>query len=373
MKKLGFGGMRLPRLIEDDPKSIDQAQVNEMADYFIEHGFTYFDTAYPYHQGLSEGAFKKAVVDRYPREFFLLADKMPTFSVTKTEDYERIFNEQLERCGVEYFDYYLLHNLGKVNYANSMKFGGFKFMKKLKEEGKAKYIGFSFHDTAELLDEILTAHPEMEFVQLQLNYLDWESASVQSRKCYEVARKHNKKVIVMEPVKGGALANPPESAQELLKEYHPDMSYASWAIRYIASLDGIMMVLSGMSNINQLKDNTSYMEDFKPLNEEEKNIIEKVVDIMNEAIAVPCTNCQYCVDDCPKKINIPAYFSVYNAYSLYGNINDQSRNYAMHYDRQSHGRGKASECIGCKMCEGHCPQHIEITEKLKLVAQAFEN
>jgi len=368
VKKLGFGGMRLPRLVEDDPKSIDQAQVNAMVDYFIEHGFTYFDTAYPYHQGLSEGAFLKAIVDRYPRESFLLADKMPTFSVFKSEDYERIFNEQLERCGVEYFDYYLLHNLGKTNYANSVKFGGFEFIKKLKEEGKAKHIGFSFHDNAELLDEILTKHPEIEFVQLQLNYIDWESESIQSRKCYEVARRHDKKITVMEPIKGGGLANPPEKAQELFKGYHPEMSYASWAIRYVASLEGVMIVLSGMNTIDQLKDNTSYMEDFKPINDEEKSIITKVVDIINESIAVPCTNCQYCVDECPKKINIPSYFSIYNSYHLYGDRNFP----AMHYDRQSNGRGKASECIECKLCEGHCPQHIKITEKLKLVAQAFE-
>ena len=368
MKKLGFGGMRLPRLNEDDPKSIDQAQVNEMADYFIKEGFTYFDTAYPYHQGLSEGAFKKAVVDRYPRESFLLADKMPTFSVFKSEDYERIFNEQIERCGVEYFDYYLLHNLGTKNYESSLKLGGFEFMNSLKTQGAAKHIGFSFHDKAELLDKILTEHPEMEFVQLQLNYIDWESESVQSRKCYEVARKHNKPIIVMEPVKGGGLANPPEKAQELLKEYTANMSCASWAIRYVASLEGVMMVLSGMNDLEQMKDNTSYMKDFTPINEDESEIILKVVDIINESTAIPCTNCQYCVDDCPKKINIPAYFSIFNSYSLYGDRNFPK----MHYDRQSHGRGKASECINCKMCEGHCPQHIKITEKLKLVAAAFE-
>lgn len=368
MKKLGFGGMRLPRLVEDDPKSIDQAQVNEMVDYFINQGFAYFDTAYPYHQGLSEGAFKKAIVERYPRESFLLADKMPTFSVFKSEDYDRIFKEQLDRCGVEYFDYYLLHNLGEKNYASSVKFGGFEYMNKLKAEGKAKHIGFSFHDKAELLDKILTEHPEMEFVQLQLNYIDWDSESIQSKKCYEVARKHNKPIIVMEPVKGGGLANPPEKAQELLKEYHPDMSCASWAIRYVASLEGIMMVLSGMNDFEQMKDNTSYMKEFTPLNDEERVIIAKVVNIINESIAIPCTNCQYCVDDCPKRINIPSYFSIYNSYSLYGNRNFP----AMHYDRQSHGRGKASECISCKLCERHCPQHIKITEKLKLVAEAFE-
>ncbi|HEX2946761.1 MAG TPA: aldo/keto reductase [Clostridia bacterium] len=368
MKKLGFGMMRLPLKDEGDSKSIDQELVNKMADYFIEKGFTYFDTAYPYHQGMSEVAARKALVERHPRDSFMLADKMPTWMITKKEDYRRIFNEQLEKCGVEYFDYYLLHTLGVSLYANSVKYGGFEFMKELKKEGKAKKIGFSFHDKADVLDKILTEHPEMEFVQLQINYIDWDSESIESRKCYEVALKHNKPVIVMEPVKGGSLANIPEEAEKLYKAYHPDLSVASWAVRYAASLENVFMVLSGMSDIEQVVDNTSYMRDMEPLNDEEKQLVNKAAGIINAITVIPCTECRYCVDGCPKKIPIPNYFSLYNNQKRFRLV----PSHIASYNTMAKNGGKASDCISCKQCEKHCPQHISITEQLKEVSKIFE-
>lgn len=244
MKKLGFGLMRLPVTKKDDPTKIDMKQLGKMADVFVENGFTYFDTAYMYHDGISEKAVKKAIVARYPRESFLLATKLPTMFLKEEGDHERIFAEQLEKCGVDYFDYYLLHNLNVENYAIAEKFGSFAYVAKLKKEGKIRHMGFSFHDTAEVLDKILTEHPEAEFVQLQINYLDWDDPTIQSRKCYETAVRHGKKVIVMEPVKGGTLANLPEEAAKLLKEAHPDWTQAGWALRFVAGLENVMTVLS---------------------------------------------------------------------------------------------------------------------------------
>lgn len=367
-KKLGFGLMRLPLIDQGDPKSIDQELVNKMVDYFLEKGFTYIDTAYPYHQGMSEIAARKALVERHPRNSFTLADKMPTWMVSKNEDYRRIFNEQLDKCGVEYFDYYLLHTLGVTLYANSVKYGGFEFMKELKKEGKAKHIGFSFHDKAEVLDQILTEHPEMEFVQLQINYIDWDNESIESRKCYEVATKHNKPVIVMEPVKGGSLANIPEKAEKLFKDYHPDMSVASWAVRFTASLENVFMVLSGMSDYDQVVDNISYMQDMESLNDEEKELVNLAAGIINGIPVVPCTSCQYCVEGCPKKIPIPKYFSLYNNQKQFKLV-PSHRNY---YNNLAQEFGKASDCISCKQCEKHCPQHIGIVEQLKEVSRVFD-
>ncbi len=368
MKKLGLGLMRLPTIAEGDPKSIDQARVNSMVDYFLEQGFCYFDTAYMYHKGMSERAAKKALVERHPRESFMLADKMPTFLVTCNADYQKLFDKQLERCGVTYFDYYLLHTLGEKNYAITLKHDGFAFMKQLKAEGKARRIGFSFHDKAELLDKILTAHPEMEFVQLQINYVDWEDELIQSRKCYEVATRHHKPVIVMEPVKGGALAQVPEEAAQLFKASRPDMSPASWAIRYAASLENVFMVLSGMSNFEQVADNVGYMKSFAPLNEEERRIIGKAADIIKRNTAIPCTACQYCVDDCPSKIAIPKLFSLFNNQQQFGLV----PSYHTYYMNLSQTHGKAADCIACGQCERHCPQHIKIIEQLKAVSRIFD-
>lgn len=367
-KKLGFGLMRLPLTEEGNPKSIDQETVNRMVDHFLENGFTYFDTGYPYHQGMSEVAAKRALVDRYPREAFTLTDKMPTFIVTCKEDYDKFFDEQLRRCGVEYFDYYLLHNLGEKNYANTLRHDGFAFIRRLKAEGKAKRIGFSYHDKAELLDRILTDHPEMEYVQLQINYADWENETIEARKCYEVATRHKKPVIVMEPVKGGSLADVPQEAEQLFQSCRPGMSAASWAVRFTASLDNVCMVLSGMSDFAQVVDNVGYMRAFTPLDETEREIVEKVTAIMHSSIAIPCTACQYCVDDCPQNIPIPQYFSLYNDQKRFKLV-PAHKNYYMNLAQRS---GKAADCIACGQCEQHCPQRIEIVERLKEVSAVFD-
>jgi predicted aldo/keto reductase-like oxidoreductase len=370
MKKLGFGLMRLPLLNADNRSEIDIETMKKMVDCFIERGFTYFDTAYPYHDGKSEEAMREALVRRYPREAFTVTDKLPCWEINTADDMERIFNVQLERCGVDYFDYYWLHSMC-VNYCATMdRVDGYGFIAKKKAEGKIRHIGFSFHDTPELLERILTEHPEMEIVQLQINYLDWDSPTIESRKCYEIARRHGKKIIVMEPVKGGALAKVPASAEKLFRDYAPDASSASWAVRYAASLPGVMMVLSGMSNEQQMNDNTSYMSDFKPLNNEELGIIANAKSIIEGGIAIPCTACHYCTDGCPQHIAIPEYFSCYNTLSQFGEVH--RINSTVYYNATARTHGKASDCIECGQCEEHCPQHIHIIDELKKVAQEFD-
>ena len=366
-KKLGFGCMRLP-VIDGDMERIDDELFCKMVDTFMEQGFTYFDTAYPYHNQKSEGAVKRCLVDRYDRDKFYLADKMPMWSAKEYADYERLFAEQLERCGVEYFDFYLLHALYGERYEEGVKLGAFDFVQKMKAEGKIKHAGFSFHDTADVLDKILTEHPEMEFVQLQINYYDWESENVQSRKCYEVAVKHGVPIIVMEPVKGGTLASLAPQAAAVLDELNPNASYASFAVRYTASLENVFMVLSGMSDYEQLLDNTSYMKDFVPLSEEEQAGITKVVEELAKLPTIPCTKCRYCVDGCPQKINIPGLFQAYNNVIQFGD-NAVSRR---RYEDAISERGLASACVECGLCEEQCPQHLEIRSLLKDVANMFE-
>ena len=370
-KKLGFGLMRLPLTNPDEASSIDVEQVKDMVDAFIENGFTYFDTAWMYCGFQSECAAKEALVDRYPRDSYTLADKLHAGYIKTREDRDKIFNEQLRKTGVEYFDYYLLHDIGVDHYKIYQELDCFTWLKEKKEQGLVRHIGFSFHDSAKMLDQVLTEHPEVEFVQLQLNYLDWDSEGVQSRKCYETAVKHGKPVIVMEPVKGGTLAKVPERAERMFKEYHPDMSVPSWAIRFAASNEHVMMVLSGMSNMEQLQDNMSYMADFQPLNEEEQEIIRKAVEIINSGIEIPCTGCSYCTEGCPQNIAIPEYFSLYNA-DLQECEEKGWKPQGEYYDRLTKTFGKASDCVECGQCESVCPQHLPVIRHLKEVAARFE-
>ena len=371
-KKLGFGFMRLP-LLSGDPADIDYVSVNSMVDEYLANGFKYFETAYPYHNHTSENAIRKCVVERFERDSFLLADKMP-FNIRDREWFEIIFNQQLERCGVSYFDFYLLHNLGQDVFQKYERIGGFDFLKKLRDQRKTKFIGFSFHDTPEILDAILCAHPEMDFVQLQINYLDMDSLHVQSEACYKVARRHHKPIIVMEPVKGGSLEDIANEALGLFKELDSKASPASFAIRYAASLEGIMLVLSGMSNIEQIKDNVSYMKTFKPLRNEEYEVIKKVTTIVKRCHNIQCTACRYCIDECVNEIPIPDLFSIFNSMKSSGRNDRTTRSrHKILYERAIYGKGKAGDCIKCGKCEKVCPQHLPIRREIQDIASMFES
>ena len=368
-KKLGFGLMRLPLTDANDKGSIDIEALKEMVDTFMEQGFTYFDTAWMYCAFKSENAVKEALTDRYPRDRYTLTTKLHASYLKTKEDRDRIFEEQRQKTGVDYFDYYLIHAIDQELYSIYNEMDCFNWLIEKKKQGLVKHIGFSYHDSAEFLDQVLTEHPEMEFVQLQMNYLDWESAEVQSRKCYEVAIKHGKPVIVMEPVKGGTLADVPAEVRESFAAYHPDLSVPSWAIRFVASLDNVAMVLSGMSNMEQLMDNISYMKEFVPMNAEETELVHKAAEMIKDSIAIPCTGCSYCTEGCPMQIAIPDLFRVYNK-SKRGEITDFEAN--EEYRQLTESGGKARECLACGQCQVACPQHLEIINYLKDVAKCME-
>lgn len=366
-KKLGFGLMRLPRL--ENGGAIDIEQTKEMVDLFMDAGFTYFDTAWAY-EG-SEEATKKALVERYPRENFTIASKLaPWIDKKDRETAIKQFETSCERLGVDYIDYYLLHNLGEQRTAVFDEFDLWSYALELKENGKIKHLGFSFHDKAEALELILKAHPEAEFVQLQINYVDWDDVFIQSKQCYEIARKYNKPIIVMEPVKGGMLAAPPEIVTDILNAANSDASNASWAIRFSASLDGVGMVLSGMSNIDQMKDNISFMKDFVALNEEEKKVVSAAAEALHSIPLIPCTKCNYCAEVCPMNIGISGTFFPVNHYRVYQNLEVAKGREKWNVPGQ--GKTRANECIKCGACEGVCPQHIEIISELEKAVELFD-
>ena len=372
-KKLGFGFMRLPLLDPKDPGTVNMELAQKMVDRYLEAGFNYFDTSWIYHNFKSEEFLRELVVKRYPREKIQISSKLPLKFLNKAtaEEVERIFNGQLESCGVDHFDTFLMHSINKKTYEIAKKIGTWEFMQEKVKEGMISRFGASTHDDPEFLEMMLNEHPEIDFVYLQVNYLDWDSPTVQSRRMCEIAKAHGKYVLVMEPVKGGILANVPPEAEKLMKDYDPDASIASWAIRFAASVDCVDRVMSGMSTMEQVEDNIKTMQNFKPLNEEELEICRKVAEIITSQTKIPCTHCNYCLSRCPKHIPIPDYFYLENDYVKF---NDPTtiNSYGGYYQNLSATQGKAGDCIGCKLCEAVCPQSLPIATYMKDVSEHFD-
>ncbi len=370
-KNFGFGCMRLP-MVDGE---VDMEQFKQMVDLFLEEGFNYFDTAHGYLDGKSELALREGLTSRYPRDRYLLVNKLTSMYFHKEEEIRPFFENQLKWCGVDYFDVYLMHAQNAAEFEKYKKCHAYETALQLKEEGRIRHFGISFHDKAVVLDQILTEYPQVEIVQIQFNYLDYEDPSVEARKVYEVCRKHNKPVLVMEPVKGGSLVKLPEDAQKIFEDLNEEegtqMSNASYAIRYAAGFDGMKVVLSGMSDLQQMKDNLSYMKEFQPLNAKEKEAVAKVVEVFHGLDMIPCTACHYCVDEnhCPKHIRIPDVFACLNSKKAF---NDWNMDIYYSSVLSANGSGKASECIGCGGCERVCPQHLEIRKLLGDVAATFE-
>lgn len=362
--KLGFGFLRLPHIDLNDNTDVDLETTGKMVDLFLQKGFRYFDTAYIYLNGKSEEYLRKALVERHPRDSFLVASKLPCGILQGGKKPSEIFAEQLVRCGLDYFDVYLLHGLDAEDAALAEEYGCFEFLQEQKRRGTVRYTGFSFHDKADVLDRILTRHPEIDVVQIQLNYLDWDNPIIQSKACYEICRKHGKPIIVMEPVKGGTLAAIPAEAAKLFGEEAP----AHRALRFAASQDGVSLVLSGMSTLEQVEENTAVLSDFHPLTQEELHVLTDAAQIIRNSVAIACTGCAYCVDDCPAGIPIPNYFSLYNERERDGwqaNTEDRYGNLIQKF-------APASSCISCRHCESRCPQKLPIQQLLKNVSDVFD-
>lgn len=361
-KKFGFGCMRLPM----NGDVVDTAEFTRMVDYFLENGFTYFDTAHGYLDGKSELALRECLTSRYPREQYQLTNKLSPMHFEREEDIRPLFEEQLRACGVSYFDYYLMHTQHRGNYQKYKDCHAYETAFALKAEGKVRHVGISFHDNAEMLERILSDYPQIEVVQLQFNYLDYDDASVESRRCYEVCQRHGKPVIVMEPVKGGTLVNLPETARSVFDNLNGG-SYASYAIRFAAGFENVVMVLSGMGNMDMMRDNVGYMKEFQPLNPQEARAVEQVRAILLSEQRIACTDCRYCMEVCPQQIRIPTIFACSNAKLT---LQDWSADFS--YKIQTKDGGKASACIECGCCEEACPQHLPIRELLRQAVELFE-
>lgn len=367
--KFGFGCMRLPLKDENDPTSINQELFNDMVDIYMERGFNYFDTSYAYHNGTSETAIKKALVERYPRESYKICDKMPTWALTNEEDNEKFVNTMLERLGIEYFDVFFIHNINVPWLKLAEENNAFEYIQKMKKEGIAKKIGFSFHDNSTLLEEFLEKYGEIfDIAQLELNYLDWEDHAIESHKCYDLCVKHELDVYVMEPLKGGVIVNQPKEIKNNFKEFNPDKSIASYAFRFCGSLENVKMVLSGMNKMDDLLENIETFENFTPLSPEEEEFLLIQADKLRENLAVPCSECEYCLKACPCDIPIPEYFKLYNMHK----VQEQSNIYRLYFDKLGEEKVPASDCIKCEACIDYCTQKINIPEELENLCNHFQ-